>query len=328
MAFLKINRGWFMVILLVLFGLACGLTAEEPTPTIQPPPVVTVLTPEPTDVPGSVDENATPTLAGGESVPEPTVTLGGSAVPTVDIDTEATYRIIHVDQNDILNVRSGAGAGNPIVTTLAPGTTGVRIVGFGQTVDGSLWVPINVNQSSGWINSNFLTEDIPSDEFCNDPQTADLLDELKTAVQNRDSEALAAISKPERGLRFRRYWWSEGVRFENQQINSLFDLAQSYYWGVQGGSGEDINGSFSEVMLPLLDRDLLSATQTGCNEILNGGTAGIIQLPIRYEGANYYAAYRPAPAGQELDWGTWVVGIERWQDEYFISFLVHYQWEI
>jgi hypothetical protein len=38
--------------------------------------------------------------------------------------------------------------------------------------------------------------------------------------------------------------------------------------------------------------------------------------------------YRPGPAGEELDWGTWVVGIERWQEEYFVSFLVHYQWEI
>jgi hypothetical protein len=38
--------------------------------------------------------------------------------------------------------------------------------------------------------------------------------------------------------------------------------------------------------------------------------------------------YRPAPADQELDWGTWVVGIERWQERYFVSFLVHFEWEI
>lgn len=316
------------LICLLILALACGLTAGEPTPTIQPPPIITVVTPEPTGPPGSVDEDVTPTLSNGESAPEPTVTLGGTAVPTVDIDTEATYRIVHVDESDILNVRSGAGVGNSIVTTLAPGTTGVRIVGFGQTVDDSLWVPINVDESSGWINSNFLTEEIPGDEFCNDPETAALLDELKSAVQNRDGESLAAITMPDRGLRIRRYWDSEGVRFENQQVNSLFDITESYFWGVQDGSGEDINGSFSEVMLPLLDRDLLGSTQTGCNEILNGGTAGIIQLPFRYEGVNYYSAYRPAPAGQELDWGTWVAGIERWQDEYFISFLVHYQWEI
>lgn len=324
------NRWWLLVAFLFAFGLACNLTSEEPTP-LPIPPESTLQVPsiEPPTLAASpeagVPEPAegTPTLA-----PTAAAGIGGTAVPTVDIDTELDYRVIHVDENDILNVRSGPGVSNGIVADLTPGQTGVRVVGFGQEVNDSLWVPINVNNVSGWVNSRFLTENIPGDVFCADPEARALLDELTTAIENRDGNLLAEISDPSRGLRFRRYWQTEGVRFEQQQINNVFNLTQSYFWGVADGSGEDINGSFSEVMLPLLDRDLVDSTQVGCDEILHGGTAGFVQLPFRYEGANYYSMYRPAPADNEFDWGSWVVGIERWQEQYFVSFLIHFQWEI
>jgi hypothetical protein len=334
MVFLRRHQGLLFVVCLVVLGLACGLSSAEPTPTLPPPPVNTPLPTveeQPTQAAeetttGETDTEtaaATPTLAATGTADE-----GGTAVPTVDIDTEAVYRVIHVDENDILNVRSGPGPSNSVVTSLEPGSTGVRIVGFGQPVNDSVWVPINVDTVSGWVNGRFLTEDVPGDEFCNAAETRALLDQLREAIQNRDGDLLAEISSPERGLRIRRYWNSDGVRFENQQINNVFNLTQSYFWGTEAGSGEDINGSFSDIMLPLLDRNLVGSTEIGCNEILEGGSAGIIQLPFRYEGANYYSMYRPAEAGNELDWGSWVAGIERWQGEYFVSFLVHFEWEI
>ncbi|MFZ0547765.1 MAG: SH3 domain-containing protein [Candidatus Promineifilaceae bacterium] len=331
MVVLKRYRSWLVVVGLLLLGLGCNLTTAEPTPTL--PLLVITMTPSsatddlPTQGPGAVvteeTADATPTLAATA-----TSTPVGTAVPTVALDTDIEYRVVHVDESDVLNVRSGPGASNEIVTDLEPGSTGVRVVGFGQMVSGSLWVPINVNNVGGWVNSRFLTEDIPSEQFCNDPEPRALLDELKTAVENQDGNLLAEISNPERGLRLRRYWRSDGVRFENQQVNNVFNLTQSYFWGTADGSGEDINGSFSEIMLPLLERNLVGSSEVGCNEILHGGTAGSVQLPFRYEGVNYYSMYRPAPADNEFDWGSWVVGIERWQETYFVSFLVHFEWEI
>jgi hypothetical protein len=201
-------------------------------------------------------------------------------------------------------------------------------VGFGQNVDDSLWVPINAGTVSGWVNSRFLTEQVDAALFCSDPEPRSLLDSLKSAVSQRNGQSLASLSDLSRGLRVRRYWNSEGVRFEDEQIANVFNSTSSYFWGVADGSGLDINGSFNDIILPLLDRDLLPATEFGCNEILHGGTTGLIQLPARYEGVNYFSLYRPPAAGSEQDWGTWVVGIERWQERYFISFLVHYQWQI
>jgi hypothetical protein len=98
---------------------------------------------------------------------------------------------------------------------------------------------------------------------------------------------------------------------------------------VADGSGAPIEGAFSKTMLPLIDRNLTPASVSGCDEILHGGTAGLVKLPASYEGVNYYSLYRPAgPDDFELDWGTWVIGIERWQGQYYLSFLVHYEWEI
>lgn len=330
MALLKRYRLLLGMGLLAVLGLGCDMIAPDPTPTVPPPPTGTipiVITEPPTltstimasEGTATADLVSTPTLAPTEEA---------TAVPTVDINTDIEYRVVHVDENDILNVRSGPGASHDVVTDLAPGTAGVRVVGFGQTVNDSVWVPINIDTSSGWVNSRFLTQDISGEEFCNDPEPAALLDQLRQAIQDRDGNLLAEIGNPERGLRFRHYWHEEGVRFENQQVNNLFNLTRSYFWGVEDGSGEDINGSFSDVILPLLERNLIQSTATACNEILHGGTAGLVQLPFRYEGINYYSLYHPAPADNEFDWGTWVVGIERWQDDYFVSFLVHYQWEI
>ena len=324
-----LRQGWLLLVLLLGATLACSLSSQEEPATLPPPPVVstpvqtnTAVLPATVtvDASGQPPTGQTPTLAATV-----TIAAGVTAGPTVSVNTEAEYRVIHVEENDILNVRSGPGASNAVVTGLPPGTRGVRIVGFGQNVDGSLWVPINAGTVSGWVNSRFLTEQVESELFCNDSEPRALIESLKTAVSQRSGQALGGLSDLDRGLRVRRHWNSEGVRFENEHIPNLFGSPTSYFWGVADGSGQDINGTFNEVILPLLDRDLLPATELGCNEILHGGTTGLVQLPARYEGANYFSLYRP---GNEQDWGTWVVGIERWQGEYFVSFLVHYQWEI
>jgi hypothetical protein len=52
-----------------------------------------------------------------------------------------------------------------------------------------------------------------------------------------------------------------------------------------------------------------------------------VRLPDGYEQVNYYAYYRPA-GDIEFDWGTWVVGVEQWQGQWYVSYLVHFDWEI
>ena len=89
------------------------------------------------------------------------------------------------------------------------------------------------------------------------------------------------------------------------EVASLFESEESYSWGIADGSGDPIEGTFSEV------------------------TAGLVQLPTSYEGTNYYSFFRPAgPDEFELDWGTWVMGVEFWLGQPYLSYMVHYEWEI
>lgn len=280
-----------------------GLEAE----TVLPPPAVTTL--PTTTATAAPTQTATP-------IPSPSPT----ARPT-------TYNVIYVTADDVLNVRTGPGANNEVAGELPPDAQGIMITGPGQTVEGHLWTPITAGSLSGWVNSLYLTETVASGDFCQNGDVATLLESLLAAVVNRDGEALAELVHLERGLRVQTYWWDPAVYFSGDQIADLFTSEKSYYWGIEDGSGFDINGSFSQVILPMLDKDLLPATEWGCNEFLHGNTAGLVQLPDGYQTANFYTLYRQS-SEIEFDWGTWAIGIEYWQGQYYISFLIHYDYEI
>jgi hypothetical protein len=51
-------------------------------------------------------------------------------------------------------------------------------------------------------------------------------------------------------------------------------------------------------------------------------------LPDGYQNVQYFSYFRPAGDEIGFDWGTWVVGIESWQSKIYLSYLVHYNWEI
>jgi uncharacterized protein YraI len=295
-------------------------SAPSPTATATAPPVLQAAptaTMAPTETPAIV-----PTATAVEPTPLPSPT----AAPESDT---VTYQVIFVAEDDVLNVRTGPGAGNPVAGELLPDATHIMVAGPGEDAAGSLWVPIVAGPLSGWVNSQFLTESVDGDVFCNDPAVEALLEALSTAVAAHDGEALARLVHPEHGLRIHRHWWNPEVRVDPGAVADLFSGDQSYDWGMADGTGDEMRGPFSLYIQPLLERNLLPATETACNEILHGSTAGLVQLPEGYESANYYAVYRPAGEGMiEFDWGAWVVGIEQWQGAYYISFLVHFEWEI
>ncbi|MEW5986092.1 MAG: SH3 domain-containing protein [Chloroflexota bacterium] len=313
----------------LLFG--CRGGAAEPTTaslTI-PPPAEPSATPtqvaeleaEATLPPPAVTTLPTNTAT---AAPTQTATLIPSPSPTV---RPTTYNVIYVTADDVLNVRTGPGADNEVAGELPPDAQGIEITGPGQTVEGHVWTPITAGSLSGWVNSFYLTEAITGGEFCQDGDVATLVEALLAAVVNRDGEALAGLVHPQRGLRVQTYWWNPTVFFSGDQLAGLFTSNESYYWGIEDGSGFDINGSFSQVILPMLDKDLLPATEWGCNEFLHGNTTGYVQLPDGYQAANFYTLYRQS--GEiEFDWGTWAVGVEYWQGQYYISFLIHYDYEI
>jgi hypothetical protein len=319
------NRKLSLLLIPLLLLIGCQ-TAVAPEATAPPPPTAapTEITAAPETAPTLTPE---PTAAVETPAPSPTPLPTNTPEPSFSAD--ANYRVIFVEADDRLNVRVGPGVENPVVGELAPDARDIRVTGEGERVSESLWLPIEVGGVSGWVNGFFLTEMVSEADFCNSANVLGLLTDFRAAVEAKDGEALAELIHPEHGLTIHRYWWNPAVRFEQSAVADLFTSDEDYYWGRADGTGFDMNGSFMEYIYPRMERNLLPATELGCNEILHGATAGHVWLPEGYENVNFYAIYRPYAEDQfELDWGTWVVGIERWQGGYYISYLVHYEWEI
>ena len=105
-------------------------------------------------------------------------------------------------------------------------------------------------------------------------------------------------------------------------------LGQRIAEGTEDGSGATIKGSFRQQMLPLLQRDLAESAEFGCSQIIHGPTAGLIKLPDAYTNINFVSAYRAPEDSVRFEWGSWAIGLEKWGQELYISFLVHYHYEI
>lgn len=243
------------------------------------------------------------------------------------------YRVAFVVEDDVLNVRAGAGVQNRIVGTLAPDATDILITGEGRAVVDDIgtawWVPIQQGTLRGWVNSHFLTEQVASDDFCADENALELIGAFKIAIEEQDDEQFAALISDERGLFIRHAWWNTEVYLTPEEAAEFFSDQTERDWGIQDGSGLPIEGSTIEVILPLLQQDFSPGEVAGCNEVVGGPTAGLLEIPLEYSALNFFSVYRPAPAtGHEFDWGTWTVGIEYVDGQPYIAYLIHYAWEI
>ena len=322
---------------------AAATTAAGSSPTTGAPTTAATAVPLPTN---TLPPPATTVLATATALPPATVLPTPTAVPPTAVPptaapptptpvppeaAAATYRVAFVAANDTLNVRRQPHSEAAVVGQLAPNATGITAVGEGRSVrGGGVWLPVDTPTGSGYVNSRFLTEEVSREAFCADPAVAELLTRLQTAIATQDEKLLNDLVHPTRGLRLRLNWWNEEVIFREDEIKQIFKDRErdAVDWGVNEGSGQTIRGTFVEVMMPFLSKDLLGATEWGCDELRHGPTAGMMILPEGYEAVHYYSAYRPAPAEQEFDWGTWVVGVERWQGRYYVSYLIHYRYEI
>lgn len=334
---------------LLIFPVACG-DNEPPVLAIPTPANGTAATPTlvptaiaPTAIPTELQLTATlpapPTVAlplptGMQPTAAPTtasITVAPAVTPIASLEPAAGdgYRVAFVAANDTLNVRRQPSANAAVITELPADATGIQVIGEGEAIrGGSLWLPVETDAGDGWVNSHFLTGDVSRDAFCADPDVIELLDKLQEAITNEDGDLLGELVHPDRGLRLRLNWWNEEIIVTGEDVQALFRAQKEYNWGIEDGSGEEIRGSFSAIVMPRLERDLLGATTWSCDEGLFGNTAGATVLPDGYEAVRFYSAHRAPPAEQEMDWGTWLIGVERWQGRYYISYLVHYRWEI
>jgi hypothetical protein len=322
-------------LVLLLTALACHVPSRPAIPTEQPdaagPPAQ--VSPEPTGPPTAMPSpTRTPFPPEGEeqagqasSEPPADPTPTTTSMPT-------QYVVAFVPEDSALSVLADPGADSEVIGTLPYDTGGhlTFITMERQAADGSLWSFIHVGSLNGWVHRYFLTEHVYPSQFCKDTLARAVVDALTTAVDAGDGAALAGLVHPMRGLLIRHNWWNPEVRLSADEVATFFTDPTVRDWGLQDGSGEPITGPAGDVIVPLLRRDLLAGDrQIACREILAGGSAGSITLPSEYQAVNFYAVHRPPPDRENVfDWGTWVIGIEYWDEEPWLCYLVHYEWEI
>ena len=81
---------------------------------------------------------------------------------TVKSDVKASttlFTVIHVKKNDSLNVRSGAGVSNEIVTTIPADGEGIEWLGDESILGKTHWVLIKWKGLTGWVSRYYLAKD-------------------------------------------------------------------------------------------------------------------------------------------------------------------------
>jgi hypothetical protein len=300
-------------------SLACNRSVSEPPNT--PPPEITIV---PTPTPLLLSQ---PTI-------QPTDTLVPPSPTAPVVQLAGLYAVVMLGEGDLLNVRAGAGTGNDVLETLGPEVRDLLPTGNIEETDGIHWVEIQrEGETTGWVSRAFLTEQVTSQAFCDDERAGRLIGNFAQAVKEQNGEALARLVSPEHGLTIQHNWWNPAVTLDSTEtVQNLFFSTTDFDWGTAGGSGEPLVGSFRDIVLPML-RDVIDVDYSQhCNLLESGtsagGTTGQLTWPVEYANLNFYALFRAAPAGEEMNWRTWAVGIEYVGGVPYLAVLIQYDWEI
>jgi hypothetical protein len=233
--------------------------------------------------------------------------------------------VILVDPTDVLNIRSGAGAGNSIVGTFSATATNIQRTGASAWAGDDLWVEVNNPAGGkGWVNSHFITEYIAPAAFCADAKVTTLLGSLDQALTNSNGEALAALVSPLHGMDVWLYRSGNPINFDAEHARWVFESTYINNWGSHPASGMDVSGSFHETVLP----DLLDAFNANyelhCNE--RDVPASSDTWPGNYANINLYKVYKPGSPGVDLDWRIWLAGVEYVNGKPYIFALIQFIW--
>ena len=163
-----------------------------------------------------------------------------------------------------------------------------------------------------------------AENVCIDPQAPALLDSLKRAMLNNDGALLGSLVSPS-GMEVRWVRYGNIVTYTREQAQFLFETTFEANWGDEPGSGAPKQGAFHDVIAPDLVKVFNQPYTLHCNEIRHGGATYDISWPYKKDFYSIY--YAGTDANGNLDWHTWVAGIEYVNGKPFIYALIQYFWE-
>ncbi len=160
---------------------------------------------------------------------------------------------------------------------------------------------------------------------CTDPQVVALIDTLKRAILNNDGTLLSSVVSPN-GMTVHYYHTQKTpITYSPYQAQFLFETTYQADWGPAPASGLEKKGSFHEVVVPDLKKIFNTPYTLHCNEIRHGGASYNLSWPYKKD---FYSIYDAGTQqNNNMDWHTWVAGIEYVNSKPYIYALMQFFWE-
>jgi hypothetical protein len=164
-----------------------------------------------------------------------------------------------------------------------------------------------------------------SSTICNDPQVTAMIESFKSAILKSDGPLLSSLVSPERGMDVAYFRDGTVITYRPEHARFLFETTFEVDWGSEPGSGAMKRGSFHEVIVPELVEIFNKPYTLHCNELKHGGATYEMAWPYQSE---FYSIYFPGTqANGNMDWHTWVMGIEYVGGKPYVYALIQYFWE-
>lgn len=140
-----------------------------------------------------------------------------------------------------------------------------------------------------------------------------------------NGELLSSVVSPTNGMDVRYLRYGTVVNYDPGHAKFLFETTFPVDWGAEPGSGAQKSGSFHDVIVPELVEIFNQPYTLYCNELKHGGASYDVSWP--YDKDHYSIYFPGTEANGNLDWRTWVAGIEYVDGRPFIYALGQFFWE-
>ena len=161
--------------------------------------------------------------------------------------------------------------------------------------------------------------------ICGDPQVTAMIEIFKKAILTADGPLLSTLVSPARGMDVAYFRDGTVITYKPEHAKFLFETTFEVDWGTEPGSGAMKRGSFHDVVVPELAKTFNQPYTLHCNELKHGGATYEMEWPYQSE---FYSIHFPGTqANGNLDWQTWVMGIEYVSGKPYVYAVIQYFWE-
>jgi len=190
----------------------------------------------------------------------------------------------------------------------------------------------NTDQASTQATYELTDEGIIKPEIAKEA-IDEIADKLIYAISTKDSEAIAEVVHPVKGVRFTPYTYvsvDNDAVFNQDEIKNFFENEKVYQWGNYDGSGNEISLTPSQYYDEFIySTDFMNAEKIGYNEILSSGNAEENQFEV-YENAivveYYFSGLNPDFGG--ADWKSLRLVFEQYENTWKLVGIIHNQMTI